>query len=211
MRNLLLSLTLLLSGGACASGTPGQFDYYVLALSWSPDHCAERPSDRGQCGRPLGFVLHGLWPQYWRGYPSDCTQQPAPRDARDKFPGLYPSDFLFTHEWKKHGTCSGLVPDAYYALSKKAKQSISIPTAYRQPKTPFRADSNQLKADFARINPGMNPESIAVFCSGSGRFMKEILVCLDKTGGHSVSCSAEVDHKARKSCAGPDFLVSNVR
>src|SRR5262245_819748 len=56
-------------------GQAGVFDYYLLALSWSPTYCAER---RGtaydqQCdvrqGRPYAFVLHGLWPQNERGWP----------------------------------------------------------------------------------------------------------------------------------------------
>ena len=48
---------------------PGQFDFYVLALSWSPSFC-EAAGERGtppqqQCAaRPYSFVVHGLWPQY---------------------------------------------------------------------------------------------------------------------------------------------------
>jgi ribonuclease T2 len=50
---------------------PGEFDFYVLSLSWSPSFC-EAASERGrsgrsqdaQCGgRPFSFVVHGLWPQ----------------------------------------------------------------------------------------------------------------------------------------------------
>src|SRR4029077_16012103 len=65
-------------------GEPGKFDFYVLALSWSPSFCEasrERPANRTpdqQCGaRPYSFVVHGLWPQYERGFPSNC-QVPAP-------------------------------------------------------------------------------------------------------------------------------------
>jgi ribonuclease T2 len=77
-------------------GMPGDFDYYMLALSWSPAYCDGRGGgeggDRGQydgqyggggyggrrgyrggdsdeqCSgvRPYAFVLHGLWPQYER-------------------------------------------------------------------------------------------------------------------------------------------------
>src|SRR5205823_13549256 len=67
---------------------PGQFDFYVLALSWSPSFC-EASGERGtppqqQCGaRPYSFVVHGLWPQYERGFPEFC-QQPAPRLDRNK-------------------------------------------------------------------------------------------------------------------------------
>src|ERR1044071_584072 len=64
-------------------GEPGKFDFYVLALSWSPSFCEasrERNPNRNdpQCGaRPYAFVVHGLWPQYERGFPSNC-QVPAP-------------------------------------------------------------------------------------------------------------------------------------
>ena len=66
---------------------PGQFDFYVLALSWSPSFCKES-EDRGreaseQCrGRPYSFVVHGLWPQYERGFPEYC-QRPSPRLDRN--------------------------------------------------------------------------------------------------------------------------------
>jgi ribonuclease T2 len=52
----------------------GQFDFYVLALSWSPGFCENSGSRSRQCdsGRGLGFVTHGLWPQNEQGYPSFC-------------------------------------------------------------------------------------------------------------------------------------------
>jgi len=61
---------------------PGEFDFYVLALSWSPSFC-EAASDRPdsgrsqpQCdGRPYSFVVHGLWPQYERGFPNIASGQ----------------------------------------------------------------------------------------------------------------------------------------
>src|SRR5215204_2400389 len=63
----------------------GEFDFYVLALSWSPSFCeaaAERSAGRApaaQCGeRPYSFVVHGLWPQYEKGFPEYC-EQPAPK------------------------------------------------------------------------------------------------------------------------------------
>ena len=60
---------------------PGQFDFYVLSLSWSPSFC-EEASERGnegrsqaQCGgRPFSFVVHGLWPQYEHGFPEYCDR-----------------------------------------------------------------------------------------------------------------------------------------
>ena len=63
--------------------TPGQFDYYVLALSWSPSFCetATGNARRQQCGaRPFSFVVHGLWPQYERGFPESCLVLPQRLD-----------------------------------------------------------------------------------------------------------------------------------
>ena len=46
-------------------------------LSWSPGFCRTPAAARagGQCdpGAGLGFVVHGLWPQYEHGYPQDCA------------------------------------------------------------------------------------------------------------------------------------------
>src|SRR6201985_1457852 len=84
---------------------PGQFDFYVLSLSWSPSYCAanaERPFRRPdpQCGpRPYSFVVHGMWPQYDRGFPEFC-QVPAPRLSRNivgAMLDLMPSPRLIYH------------------------------------------------------------------------------------------------------------------
>ena len=59
----------------------GDFDYYVLSLSWSPTWCAIEGDDRGadQCDarHDYGWILHGLWPQNERGYPSYCNTSAA--------------------------------------------------------------------------------------------------------------------------------------
>ena len=114
---------------------PGQFDFYVLALSWSPSFCASA-SERGrsgrnmqmQCGgaRPFSFVVHGLWPQYERGFPEYC-QRPAPRVSRDVVSSmldLMPAPGLIFNEWDKHGVCSGLSVRAYFETTRKALRAL---------------------------------------------------------------------------------------
>jgi ribonuclease T2 len=97
-----------------APSKPGKFDYYVLSLSWSPEHCAEKPSDDSQCGttRRYAFVVHGLWPQYENGgYPQNCSvDDPLTDGDVQKALDIMPSEDLIRHEWQKHGTCSGLSP-----------------------------------------------------------------------------------------------------
>ena len=201
--------------GANSSATSrqGLFDFYVLALSWSPDYCAANgASDPQQCsvGRRLGFVLHGLWPQYNKGYPSNCSKEKLPASVKASFPGLYPSPALYDHEWEKHGTCSGETPQGYLALSKQYKESVTIPELYRAPEQPIRTTSSQIKKDFAAANPGLGEGSLAVYCSGSGRYLQELYVCF-QTNGKPATCSSEIRNKAASSCQGADFLIRNIR
>jgi len=194
-----------------AKNTPGDFDFYVMSLSWSPDFCASN-DDPQQCsvGKKLGFVLHGLWPQYTRGYPADCSTVKLPKDAQQKFPNLYPGSSLYVYEWNKHGTCSGLTPIDYMTLAKTLKESIVIPAAYRRPAKAFRTTVNDLKAAFLEANSALSEDALAIQCSGSGRFLQELRVCFSRNG-EPVACSKEVQSDAAKSCGNADFLVRNVK
>jgi ribonuclease T2 len=191
---------------------PGQFDYYVLSLSWSPDYCASHANDTQQCGtgKPLGFVLHGLWPQFEKGYPSSCSNVELPADVKQQYATLYPSPKLMQHEWEKHGTCSGLAPADYLALSKKSKDAVNIPQRYQRPAQPFRTTIQDVQKDFSAANPGYASDGVSVTCAGSGRFLQEVRLCLDKSG-KSRSCASDVIRQMRSTCRQPDFLVQSIR
>jgi ribonuclease T2 len=193
--------------------TPGQFDYYVMALSWSPDYCAAKgANDPQQCGgsKKLGFVLHGLWPQYNRGYPQNCSSESLSPDLKRQFPNLYPSAKLYDHEWKKHGTCSGLGTKGYLQLSQQLKDALVIPDRYQQPAKPFRATIADIRREFTRVNPAVKADGLAVTCSGSGRFLQEVTVCYSKDGKPG-ACAQDVLKKSTQSCRQADFLVRSVR
>jgi ribonuclease T2 len=148
---------------------PGQFDYYTVAHSWSPAYCATARGDSEQCdsGRQLGFVLHGLWPQYENGYPQSCSNERLPEQARAKYAPLYPSAKLVGHEWSKHGTCSGLDPAAYFALSGKLKEQLVIPEPFVRPREPVRTTYNDMVKAFRRANPGMPINSVLPYCGAA--------------------------------------------
>lgn len=189
------------------------FDYFVLSLSWSPDYCATSGSDdTQQCslGKKLGFVTHGLWPQYDSGYPSNCSNEKLSEEIKAEFPGLYPSDSLFDHEWEKHGTCTGLSPKQYLTLTRQIRSLVVIPEEYRSPAKSFRTSVDALKQAFEEVNPGISANGLAVSCSGSGRYLKELDVCFARDG-QPVDCGKDVLKSAAKSCAQPDFLVRNTR
>ena len=182
------------AGPAMAKGErPGLFDYYVLSLSWSPTYCADPRNarrDRQQCapGRRLGFVVHGLWPQFRRGWPSECrpAQRFVPDQVIREVLDVMPSKGLVIHEWRKHGTCSGLSPRAYFALLERLFRQITIPKPYVAPARPLRRSPRQIQEDFYRANrdKGFRRESFAVVCSGRGdrAVFRELRVCFTPTG-----------------------------
>jgi ribonuclease T2 len=190
--------------------TPGQFDFYVLALSWSPSYCEathERAPARApdpQCGgRPFSFVVHGLWPQYEQGFPGFC-QVPAPRLNRtivDNMLDLMPSPRLIFHEWNRHGTCSGLSQAAYFEAVRKARAAIKIPAEFVELDKPVTVKPANVAEAFIKANAGLPRAAIAVTCDS--KRLSEVRVCLNKD--FSFHNCAEVTRRAcqRDSVAMP--------
>src|SRR5215470_13548208 len=163
----------------------GQFDFYVLSLSWSPSFC-EAAGERGtppqqQCGaRPYSFVVHGLWPQYERGFPEFC-QQPPPRLDRNivsSMLDLMPAPRLIFHEWDRHGTCSGLSPNAYFETVRKARAVVKIPPQYLDLPSALTVTPEEVEEAFIQANPGLKPEGISVSC-GSRR-LGDVRICMSR-------------------------------
>jgi ribonuclease T2 len=190
---------------------PGQFDYYVLSLSWSPSFCeasAERGREqREQCGpRPFSFVVHGLWPQYEKGFPEFC-RQPSPRLDRNivsSMLDMMPARGLIYSEWDKHGTCSGLNPRAYFDTIRKARALVKIPEPYIEPERPLTVSPDQIEEAFVQANPGLPRDGIAVTCDS--RRLSEVRICLGKDFGFR-SCP-EID---RRACRRDKLLMPPVR
>lgn len=200
LRALVLLGLIMLAGPAVAQreGAPGRFDYYVLSLSWSPSYCANagERADPTQCrrGKPLGFIVHGLWPQYDKGWPEDC-QHPAPRVPEATLTGmldLMPGRGLVLHEWRKHGTCSGLDPDAYFDAVRSAFGKVVVPGQFRALHRPMTTSAREVENAFRVANPGLAPDMIAVGCQ-RGR-VSEVRICMDRSLGFT-SCPA-VDRRA---------------
>jgi ribonuclease T2 len=162
----------------------GDFDFYVLALSWSPGFCATPAGARApeQCaaGTNLGFVVHGLWPQYERGSPQNCglgARSPT-RQQIEATHGLYPDDGLARHEWRIHGTCTGLGPAEYFSAVRQARQAIVIPAAFTAPKAEQSLATADVARAFIEANPKLRLGAMAVTCrSGS---LQEVRICFSK-------------------------------
>jgi ribonuclease T2 len=215
---LVFALALVVALGGCGEAQdrrqnePGQFDFYVLSLSWSPSFCAanaERSFRRPdpQCGpRPYSFVVHGMWPQYDRGFPEFC-QVPAPRLGRNivgSMLDLMPSPRLVYHEWDRHGTCSGLSQSAYFDTIRKARAVVKIPSQYLELRSPQTVTPDEVEDAFVAANPGLTREGISVTCGG--RRLDEVHICLSRT--LQFRDCPEVE---RRSCRRDRLLMPPVR
>ena len=205
-------------GSADGRNVAGQFDYYALVLSWSPSYCAgtQREGYDPQCDRTDGkrysFVLHGLWPQYSpKGWPQDCPVSGrafVPRPLINSMLDIMPSDKLVIHEYRKHGTCSGLEPAQFFGLARKLFASVNIPDEFRNPfETKFVSPAD-LVAEFEKVNPWLRPNMIGVDCGGSGNRLTEIRICFGKEG-HPIACSRNEDQ--RRLCTAEKMYLPPVR
>jgi ribonuclease T2 len=168
--------------------TPGEFDFYVLSLSWSPSFC-EAASERGnngrsqqaQCGgRPFAFVVHGLWPQYERGFPDYC-QRPSPRLDRNIMSSmldLMPAPGLIFSEWDKHGTCSGLGARAYFETIRKARSAVKIPPEFLELSEAKTIAPGAIEDAFIKANAGLSNSAVSVICDKAR--LSEVRICMSK-------------------------------
>ncbi|WP_315920321.1 ribonuclease T2 [Mesorhizobium sp. SP-1A] len=186
------------------------FEFYVLSLSWSPSYCEAEGSgaNRQQCdgGRPYAFVVHGLWPQFERGYPSRCATDRPKVSGRtlQSVLDIMPSPGLIRHEWQQHGTCSGLLQDDYFGLVRTAWMKVAIPAEYDRLDGYRMVAPDDVENAFLRANPGLSADDMAVTCDR--RYLREIRICMSKDLKFR-SCPAV----ARQSCRLPKAVMPPVR
>jgi ribonuclease T2 len=183
-----VAFVLSLAGVSAQDGrrdVPGDFDFYVLSLSWSPSYCeaAGGNADRFQCagGRPYSFVVHGLWPQYEHGWPEFCPAKVSepPEAEVHAMLDIMPSPDLVRHEWQKHGTCAGLSADGYFELMREARQTVRIPPAFEHIESYVMVEPGAIETAFRTANPGLPADAIAVTCDS--RRVREVRICLTKS------------------------------
>ncbi len=172
------------------NASAGAFDSYLLALSWSPEFCHGHPADP-QCtgGKHFGFVVHGLWPEYkGGGGPENCGTQPGLADP-SKMLDIMPTLKLIDHEWKTHGTCSGLSADDYFALIRKAYNSVKLPAKFAATEAPL-----QIKKDVEGLNSGLIDNEIMINCTSN--YLQEVEICFTKALT-PMACTAPKDCRAQ--------------
>jgi ribonuclease T2 len=200
MRSLFLALALALP--AAAQDRAGDFDYYVLALSWQPTWCALEGAGSEQCTRPAGWTLHGLWPQYERGWPSDCrtSMRDPTRRETGAMADIMGSAGLAWYQWQKHGRCAGLDPADYFALARAAYGVVTRPEVLRQLAQPVRLPAEVVEEAFLRDNPGLTDAGLTITCK-SGH-VQEVRICLTRELDLR-DCAADI----RRDCNVADAIL----
>ena len=212
---LLTLATLVFIPSASEAGPPpaatAPFDYYVLALSWSPGFCdlggAQKSPRQCALGAGYGFVVHGLWPNNRFGAdPEDCeSDADVPPAALDAAKGLYPTDGLAAYEYRKHGTCTGLAAADYFAAVRFARDGTVIPPSLQGVRAWLRAPPDEIRQAFIDANPNLRSDNIAVTCA-RGQLV-DVRICLTKT----LKAFATCPQVARNSCRRNSILIAPVR
>lgn len=211
MRGWLMAAMLLLAPPAHADGErAGDFDYYVMSLSWSANWCALTGDARGdpQCdaGRGLTWTLHGLWPQYEDGYPSYCrtTARDPSRGETAAMADIMGGPGLAFYEWKKHGRCAGISANDYYTKARNAYQAVTIPPVFAKITKDLKVPADVIEGAFLESNPQFSADQITVTCSDG--MIQELRVCLT-TDLNPRRCGSDVI----KDCTLKDALLDAVR
>lgn len=185
---------------------PGDFDFYVLALSWSPTYCeregGRRNSRQCETGRNPGFVVHGLWPQFERGFPSECglaNRTPTRLDMEKA--RAFPEEGLARYQWRKHGSCSGSSPGAYFEDVAEARAKVKIPDELQAPTRALSTSVIEIERAFVAANRGLRADMISVQCDRN--VLREVRICFSRDLRGFATCP-EVD---RAGCRARDINV----
>jgi ribonuclease T2 len=132
-----LLLPMLAIGASAQDGEKGGRTRFILAASWEPAFCAtnqkkaECRDEKPDADDATNFSLHGLWPmrqQYcdvsqdlqrfdrdkdWNSLPEVPLSTKTRSVLAKAMPGTQSG--LERHEWIKHGTCTKLSADEYFA------------------------------------------------------------------------------------------------
>lgn len=196
----------LTAGATLAEGErAGDFDYYVMSLSWSPNWCALEGDARQdpQCRQGTGttFVLHGLWPQYETGWPSYCrtgARDPS-RSETSAMADVFGGAGSAFHQWKKHGRCSGLGSQDYFALAREAFGRIAIPQVFARIDRDLEVPARVIEDAFLEANPRLKRDQVTVTCRGA--MIEEVRICLT-TDLEPRRCGPDVIRDCRLEDAG---------
>ena len=184
MKAVLLLLLALALPAHAEDDAAGDFDYFVMALTWSPNWCAldgdARREDQCDARHAYGFTLHGLWPQYETGWPSGCrtTARDPSRAETAAMTDIMGSGGLAWYQWKKHGRCTGLTARDYFATARRAYGAVRLPEVFQRLNRRITLPASVVEDAFVEANPALPRDAITVTCEAG--MIQAVRLCLTK-------------------------------
>ena len=220
--------------GSLDARSARRFDFYLLALTFESAFCDDGNQQRRQCRaldeatlRSTPLVLHGLWPENLQPetYPHDCSAERLQLSAAVRarlerwMPGIEAG--LQHHEWRKHGSCTGLDPNTYFTLSLDLTERVDKALGPALLANAGRTiDAATLRAAVSTVDPGL-AQSLVLMCKNlrsndpakrRRSYLYEVRVCVDNDGpgGAPQSLLNCADVQRRDQGCGNKFVVDSL-
>lgn len=174
-----LLLLALCAGTADTRAATPAFDYWVLALAWTPEVCAATRGkpDAPACEPQRGLAIDSLWPQTSAGPATDCApESPLPATLAAS---LRPQIQYPDRAWNTHGRCSGLSAESYFERIALARARLNVPDKFLRGRANQRISKTQLEQAFLEANPGLSVEALTIECRS--HYLTDVRLCLDPT------------------------------
>jgi ribonuclease T2 len=119
-----------------------------------------------------------------------------------------PSRKLIIHEWKRHGTCSGVSQADYFRAIRLLRDKVKVPARYLSPQQDVVTTPEQLKKDFMGTNFGLRADMLSVQC-GNARDtarLSDLRICLDRQGAFTACGGNEA-----RACRARTLIMPRVK
>ncbi|WP_449432135.1 ribonuclease T2 family protein [Pseudomonas putida] len=175
--------------------------FWVYSVTWQPTFCLMRPDTPGCDSAPQRLLTHGIWPynqstdESSNRHPQFCTTSESCKNdacsmsddqmnrvlANEPLRALVTTEpkGMFAHEWKKHGTCSGLSMEGYFQAFVDLREKVVV---QKDPEAFARMIGRA--TEFSRIRE-VFPANTAFRCyrDKDGRqYLHEVFYLIDRQG-----------------------------
>ncbi|KAH7306431.1 hypothetical protein KP509_22G011400 [Ceratopteris richardii] len=221
LRVIMASLTftvITLSGISCQS----DFDFFYFVQQWPGSYCdLKQKCCYPVTGKPAAdFSIHGLWPNYNDGsYPSNCAgssyDSTGISDLKDQLQRYWdtlscPSgdgDKFWSHEWEKHGTCSGLDQRAYFESVLRLRNSIDLLSALQSSGIEADGGTYTLEAIEKALTQAIGHKP-GLECNrdvDGQRQLYQVYVCIDTDASTLIDCPVYPSSSCSSTISFPSF------
>lgn len=200
LTSVLLKALISLVVGASVASAASDFDFFLLVRQYSPTLCSSTSCSKDTVSE---FTIHGLWPNYYNGYPSYCTDgsfstKSLEGSTLDQMNCEWPSytggnSGFWSHEWEKHGTCSlDVLPteEDYFSKALQVNDMYDVNVALTKAGIDI-VDGNEVEASAiqAALNDAYGVNGVLKCQSGA---LSEVWLCLDKETYEPFQCPSSL-------------------